>query len=70
MHSREKGLITGGGDGLIIYWNLELQKDKVIDINLMQIGLMSFKIRAISENKTGSIVFGTRASELVVLEEG
>ena len=51
MHSREDGLITAGADGLIIYWDLELQQKKVIDIKLMQIGLLSNKIRSISENK-------------------
>jgi len=35
----------------------------------MQIGLLSNKIRAISENRSGHIVFGTRASELVLIEK-
>jgi len=34
MHSREEGLITGGGDCLIIFWNLDLNKENVININL------------------------------------
>jgi WD40 repeat protein len=68
MHSRENGLITAGADGLIIYWDLELQQQKIIDIKLMQIGLLSHKIRAISENKQKNIIFGTRASELVLIE--
>jgi hypothetical protein len=63
------GLISGGGDGLIIFWApgpTGLQQTKQLDIKVPEIKSMLPKVRSVCENATtGQVLVGTRGGEIV-----
>lgn len=66
----QAGLISGGGDGLIIFWSPGpggvLQQTKQIDIKVPEVKSMMPKVRSVCENATnGMILVGTRGGEIV-----
>jgi microtubule-associated protein-like 6 len=63
-----KGLITGGGDGLVIVWSYSgaLQQTKTFDLKLPEIRSMLPKARSVCENPSnGMILVGTRGGEII-----
>lgn len=72
LYSRpsQAGLISGGGDGLIIFWSPGaggvLQQTKQIDIKVPEVKSMMPKVRSVCENAAnGMILVGTRGGEIV-----
>ena len=60
----QKGLLTGGNDGLICIWDVNLKKMQTIDIKIKEIKSLNPKVRALCESANGILV-GTRGGEIV-----
>jgi microtubule-associated protein-like 6 len=68
-----KGLLTGGGDGLIILWAASpagLSEEKRIDLKAPEIRSMMPKVRSVVENERGFVLVGTRGGEIVEFNNG
>ncbi len=63
-------MITGAGDGVIIFWDESLNPFKKIDLRKENAGILSYSIRSICEDKTGRLLVGTKASEMIELPKG
>ena len=66
---KDKGIISGGNDGLVIVWDEALTKSKVISAkDVKDFPVFNPRIRAVCEHKDGSICFGTRSSNIVQVD--
>jgi microtubule-associated protein-like 6 len=65
-NEKNKGLITGGADGLIIIWDTGYKKVGQFDIKTAPLVMsMNPKIRAVCEDSKGTIAVGTRGGEII-----
>jgi len=67
---KEVGMISGGNDGMILFWDQSLSPQTKINIKTAQMSatLSSYKIRSICESKIGKLLIGTRGSEIIEME--
>lgn len=65
-----KGLITGGGDGIIILWNTSMVEERRIDLKAPEVRSMLPKVRSVVENDKGAVLVGTRGGEIVEFGAG
>jgi hypothetical protein len=69
IHTRrcEVGVITGGKDGVILFWDANLkQKNKIILSELVDVKISNYKITAICESNNGvGLAIGTRGGDII-----
>lgn len=66
--TRQKGIISGGGDGAIIVWGFAngLQQQQTYDLKQPDIKCMVPKARSVCEHpQSGAILVGTRGGEIL-----
>ena len=73
IHTRKKeiGVITGGKDGYIYFWDANLKERSRIFLGDLDISISNYKITAICENSNGNLLaIGTRGAEIIEIMNG
>jgi WD40 repeat protein len=75
MHTRKNdaGIISGSVDGRVIVWKADMSKELVIEImqSSKELGIVSSKVRAVSETYDGKrVVIGTRSAQILEYDAG
>jgi WD40 repeat protein len=73
IHTRKKeiGVITGGKDGYILYWDANLKEKMRTFLGDLDITVSSLRVTAICESANGNMLaIGTRGAEIIELISG
>jgi len=67
--TKEKGVVSGGNDGLVIVWRYaagKLENQQQIDLTLKELKSLQPKARSVHENpQNGFVLVGTRGGEII-----
>lgn len=63
-----KGVISGGKNGDIMFWDEKLQNISTINISECGLNLSQMKVISLCENSLGDILVGLRGSEILLIK--
>ena len=69
IKENDLGFLTGGGDGIVLIWDNNLNKTSEIKIKTKEINSMNPKIRSVCTNDEGDILIGTRGGEILEIQD-
>lgn len=68
IRENNQGFLTGGNDGMILYWDNKFNVAKRFNIIEKNINSLNPKVRSLCENENGNLLVGTRAGEIIEFE--
>jgi len=69
VRENNKGFLTAGNDSMIFYWDAKFNIVGKVNIIEKNINSLNPRIRSLCEDENGVLLIGTRAGEIIELEE-